>query len=85
MTESNTGVNTDRELWREEHPEGDAYSYYSPSIHVTARGGIGINVGGTVFVKSLKEWHDLAMGADHSRRLHMLEHQVAALNQKLSN
>lgn len=47
--------NTDRELWRER--EGD---FYAPSIHVTRRGGIGIDVGGTVYVKSLREWHRLA-------------------------
>ena len=60
--------NTDREIWRE--TEGD---YYSPSIHVTEAGGIGINVGGYVFVKSVQEWHkcqgqlrlqtDVAIGA----------------------
>lgn len=45
--------NTDRELWREK-----ADDYYSPSIHVTERGGIGINVGGLVKVRTLREWHD---------------------------
>lgn len=49
--------NTDRELWRER--PGD---YYSPSIHVTAGGGIGINVGGTVYVKTAEQWHALAGG-----------------------
>lgn len=47
--------NTDRELWRER--EGD---YYANSIHVTQAGAIGINVGGFVIVKTLREWHDLA-------------------------
>lgn len=56
--------NRDRELWREKHPEGDAYSYYAPSIHVTEQGGIGINVGGTVHVKTLRDWHALAVAAD---------------------
>lgn len=46
--------NNDRELWRER--EGD----YANSIHVTEHGGIGINVGGTVIVMSLKAWHELA-------------------------
>ena len=46
-------ANTDRELWRETD------DYYAPSIHVTAGGGIGINVGGTVFVKPVREWHAL--------------------------
>jgi hypothetical protein len=49
--------NTDRELFRE--TEGD---YYAPSLHVTQSGGIGINVGGTVYVKPLREWHKLAGG-----------------------
>ena len=39
--------NTDVELWREQ-PEGTPDSYYSPSIHRTDSGGIGINVGGLV-------------------------------------
>lgn len=43
--------NNDRELWR----EGD---FYSPSIHVTEHGGIGINVGGHVIVAPLRSWHD---------------------------
>ena len=47
--------NTDRELWRER--EGD---YYANSIHVTENGGIGINCGGYVIVKPLREWHRLA-------------------------
>ncbi len=47
--------NTDRELWRER--EGD---YYADSIHVTKGGGIGINCGGTVFVRPIRTWHALA-------------------------
>jgi hypothetical protein len=46
--------NTDREIWRR-IPE----DYYSPSIHVTAGGAIGINVGGEVIVKTVEQWHDL--------------------------
>ena len=51
----NSAANTDRELWRE--APGD---YYAHSIHVTARGGIGINCNGLVIVKPLREWHALA-------------------------
>lgn len=47
--------NTDTELFRE-IPE-DAMSN---SLHKTADGRIGINVGGYVFVKPLTEWHRLA-------------------------
>ena len=50
--------NTDRELWREPHPDPPG-SYYANSIHVTAQGGIGINVGGTVRVLTLAQWHAL--------------------------
>ena len=49
--------NTDREIWRER--EGD---YYADSIHVTEHGGIGIDCGGTVYVKPIREWHRLAGG-----------------------
>lgn len=44
--------NTDRELWRER--EGD---FYADSLHVTQRGGIGINSGGRVIVKPVRDWH----------------------------
>lgn len=47
--------NTDRELWRER--EGD---YYSPRLFVAEDGGIGIDVGGNVAVKPIREWHKLA-------------------------
>jgi hypothetical protein len=48
-------VNTDKELWREK--EGD---YYSPSLFVTERGGIGINVGGYCIVMPIEKWHSIA-------------------------
>ena len=47
--------NTDRELWRER--EGD---YYANSIFVTKHSGIGINCGGSVIVRPIREWHKLA-------------------------
>lgn len=69
-------ANTDRELWRE-----TAEGYYSPSIHVTETGSIGINVGGTVHVMPLKDWHGLAttvkMALDS---LHILGIDVATPN-----
>jgi len=45
-------VNTDTELWRKNK------DYYSPSIHVTQFGDIGINVGGYVLVAPIEKWHD---------------------------
>ncbi|CAM3636516.1 hypothetical protein [Mesobacillus zeae] len=48
-------VNTDREIWRETKDD-----YYAPSIHVTADGKIGIDIGGYVFVKDVRDWHKLA-------------------------
>lgn len=59
VAKDNPAANTDRELWRER--EGD---YYSPSIHVTAQGAIGINVGGTVHVRTLREWHAILECSD---------------------
>ncbi len=44
--------NTDREIWREKEKD-----FYSPSIHVTEQGEIGINVGGYVIVKPIQDWH----------------------------
>ena len=51
--------NTDREIWRK--VPGD---YYAPSIHVTAEGNIGINVGGTVIVAPVETWHSAITGQD---------------------
>jgi hypothetical protein len=56
--------NTDRELWR--GPDEDNGSYYADSIHLTEDGGIGINVGGHVIVKPLREWHALAQSVDNA-------------------
>ena len=52
MSEPCAGINTDKEIWRK--IPGD---YYSPSIHVTEWGDIGINVGGHVLVASTEAWH----------------------------
>jgi hypothetical protein len=46
--------NTDREIYRAR--PGDAYA---PSVHVTASGALGIDVGGHVIVLSLERWHAL--------------------------
>lgn len=54
-TEPQAYENTDREIWRER--EGD---FYADSVHVTKGDGLGINCGGAVFVKPLREWHRLA-------------------------
>lgn len=45
--------NTDKVLWRKE-----PISYYSPSIHVTENGMIGIEVGGHVIVSTVESWHN---------------------------
>lgn len=55
MTDAVEARNTDRELWRER--EGD---YYSPALFVTEGGGIGIDVGGNVVVRPIREWHKLS-------------------------
>jgi hypothetical protein len=45
-------MNTDKEIWRR-NPD----DYYSPSIHVTKEGNIGINVGGKVIIAPIETWH----------------------------
>jgi hypothetical protein len=72
MKLSEAKLNTDRELWRE--LEGD---YYSDSIFVTEAGGIGINCGGNVIVKPLKDWHT-AMNNHHKSAM---EIRAAVLNE----
>ena len=51
--DKNACENTDKEIWRK--TESD---YYSPSIHVTESGSIGINVGDYVIVAPVEEWHE---------------------------
>jgi hypothetical protein len=55
MSDTTGAKNTDRELWR--GPDQGTGSYYADSIHVTEGGGIGINCGGYVFVRPLRDWH----------------------------
>lgn len=56
-----TGLNTDRELYRDPTHDGtENGSYYMPSLHVTINGLIGMNVGGYVVLKTIREWHALA-------------------------
>lgn len=69
--ESREMANTDTHLWPivSETP-------YAPSIHVTAQGSIGINVGCLVIVKPIEEWHALAT-ADLDRRTAELRARLA--------
>ena len=48
-------INTDKEIWRKVKDD-----YYSPSIHVTEEGNIGINVYGQVIVMPIEDWFYLA-------------------------
>jgi len=50
---SNCCKNTDKEIWRQTHED-----YYSPSIHVTEQGTIGIKCGGHVIVATVQDWHN---------------------------
>ena len=62
--EEEAGQNTDKEIWRERPDD-----YYSDSIHVTQTGGIGINVGGTVFVRPVREWHGVMRRLDEADKV----------------
>ncbi len=55
MTMFTASKNTARELWREREDD-----YYAPSLFVTEGGGIGMNIGGIVIVKPIREWFALA-------------------------
>lgn len=59
MGDAGPAKNTDRELYREPDTTGCG-DFYSDSIHVTEAGGIGIDCGGYVIVKPLRDWHALA-------------------------
>lgn len=60
--DARAAANTDRELFREDTGE-PAGSYYENSLHVTAEGTIGMNVGGTVYTLPIAKWHALATTA----------------------
>lgn len=53
--------NTDKVLWLDD--PGDPG--YSPRLFVTERGGIGIAVGGTVYVRPIRHWHALVNHPDY--------------------
>lgn len=48
-------INNDKEIYSRIPDD-----YYSPKIFVTDKDGIGINVGGLVFVRKIEDWHKLA-------------------------
>ena len=58
--------NTDREIWRKVLDD-----YYSPSIHVTVDGKIGINCHGLVCVMPVEKWHDL--NAENERLKYLIQ------------
>lgn len=73
-------VNTDREIYRGPSRAecGDEDRFYADSIHVTEAGGIGINCGGYVIVRPLREWHRLAQNADYAVRIEDAADKVIA-------
>ena len=62
MSEELAKQNTDKLLWKRVPRD-----FYSPSIHATEDGRIGINVGGRVIVMSVEAWHKL--GSLHADQL----------------
>ncbi len=62
MANSRAAKNTDKEIWRKVKDD-----YFSPSIHVTRSGSIGIDVGGFVIVAPVEEWHE-AMQKERLRK-----------------
>lgn len=60
-------LNTDKEIWR--GPDEGAGDYYADSLFMTQNGSLGINCGGYVFVKPIREWFELAGGEEHFGKL----------------
>ncbi len=60
MNEHEAGQNTDREIWR--GPDEGGGDFYADSLFITKEGALGINCGGSVYVKPIREWHRLAGG-----------------------
>lgn len=58
MEDIKPALNTHKELYRE--PDLVNGSFYSPSVFVTQTGSIGMDVGGLVFVMTIRQWHHLA-------------------------
>lgn len=79
--ETNAAKNTDREIWRGKSRAewGDEDRYYADSLFVP--GGeveaLGINCGGSVVVKPIREWHRLA-GEAPGQRVSELSWRVLA-------
>ena len=48
----------DTVIWKEKH--SNHWGSFDDTIFVTATGGIGMNVAGSVYVLPLKAWHRLA-------------------------
>lgn len=65
MTDNTACENTDREIWR--GPDEGNGSFYADSIHVTQGGGIGIDCGGHVIVKPLRDWHTMVAREQHAQ------------------
>lgn len=51
--------NTDREIWR--GPDDGRGDFYADSLFITEAGSLGINCGGYVLVKPIREWFDVMM------------------------
>lgn len=60
MNDHQACENTDREIWR--GPDEGGGDFYADSLHITKGGALGINCGGSVYVKPIREWHRLAGG-----------------------
>lgn len=49
--------NTDREIWR--GPDEGGGDFYADSMHITKEGALGINCGGRVIVRPIRDWFAL--------------------------
>lgn len=66
---NNAFKNTDKEIWREENKDAtDPDNFYSPSVHVTEKGEIGITVNSCTIVRTVEQWHELVSLEENIRK-----------------
>lgn len=66
--------NTDTEIYRgpSRCEWGDEDRFYADSLHITKEGALGINCGGYVIVRPIREWFSLAKN-QHAKLLQAVE------------
>lgn len=80
MSDHTAGKNTNHILWCTNMDDRG----YADILFLTDGGGIGMNVGGRVIVKPMREWHRLAMAANSEMEVmpYAADGEEAAVSEK---